>query len=74
MKNIGYYTRVNPYVNEVIRLAGDSYHLLLRLFCCLNEVKIRFLITSFIPCFINKTTSVAMNYSTYTKPHYLIFK
>ena len=73
MKNIGCYTRMSSYVNEVIRLAGDNHHLLLRLFCCLNKVKIRFLNPLFTPYFINKTTSVAMNYPTYPKPHYLIY-
>ena len=67
--NIGYYTCMNSYVNEVIRLQMYvSLSLLLGLSCCFTKVKMRFFIwmnetklyiTSFIPYFVNKTTSVA---------------
>ena len=47
--NIGYYTYRNPFVNEVIRLEKkNDYPLLLRLFCYLNKVKIRFFKTIFM--------------------------
>jgi len=70
-------------MNKVIRLDNKRYHFgLLRLFCCLNEVKIRLcclskaeilLSTLFIPYFINKTTSVANGYDfPILKPYYLI--